>query len=111
MNKGNAQHAIVFEAIALALALDADTELLAAGVALLGKFIGLRDPNLKYLGLENMVRLAGVPAVMETVNRCAFEHPFVTGPQFYAQHCGLKKCVIVLNRVPKGDSCWHRLAD
>ena len=71
MNKGNAQHAIVFEAIALALAVDADTELLAAAVALLGKFIGLRDPNLKYLGLENMVRLAGVPAVMDTVNRCA----------------------------------------
>ena len=75
MNKGNAQHAIVFEAIALALAVDANTDLLAAGVALLGKFIGLRDPNLKYLGLENMVRLAGVPAVMETVNRCAFSNP------------------------------------
>lgn len=72
VNKGNAQHAIVLEAIALALAVDAGTELLAAGVALLGKFIGLRDPNLKYLGLENMVRLAGVPAVMETVNRWPF---------------------------------------
>ena len=71
MNKSNAQHAIVLEAIALALAVDAGAELLASGVALLGKFIGLRDPNLKYLGLENMVRLAEVPAVMETVNRWA----------------------------------------
>ena len=32
INKSNAQHAIVFEAIALALAIDAGTELLSAGV-------------------------------------------------------------------------------
>lgn len=31
VNKNNAQHAIVFEAIALALALEADSELLTAG--------------------------------------------------------------------------------
>ncbi len=40
-------------------------------MALLGKFISVREPNIKYLGLENMVRLAEVPAVAETVNRCA----------------------------------------
>ena len=40
-------------------------------VGLLGRFIGVREPNLKYLGLENMVRLAEVPAVMETVSKCA----------------------------------------
>ena len=33
-----------------------------AGVSLLGKFISVREPNIKYLGLENMVRLAEVPA-------------------------------------------------
>ncbi len=32
INKNNAQHAIVFEAIALALALEADADLLTAGV-------------------------------------------------------------------------------
>ena len=42
-----------------------------AGVSLLGKFISVREPNIKYLGLENMVRLAEVPAVADTVNRCA----------------------------------------
>lgn len=42
-----------------------------AGVALLGKFISVREPNIRYLGLENMVRLAEVPAVADTVNRCA----------------------------------------
>lgn len=31
INKNNAQHAIVFEALALALALEADPELLTAG--------------------------------------------------------------------------------
>ena len=34
INKSNAQHAIVFEAVALALAIDAGTELLSAGVRL-----------------------------------------------------------------------------
>ncbi|CAK0759184.1 hypothetical protein CVIRNUC_002678 [Coccomyxa viridis] len=69
INKNNAQHAIVFEAIGLALALDADPDLLNAGVSLLGKFISVREPNIKYLGLENMVRLAEVPAVADTINR------------------------------------------
>ncbi|KAK9841331.1 hypothetical protein WJX74_004023 [Apatococcus lobatus] len=69
INKNNANHAIVFEAIALALALEADTELLTASVGLLGKFISVREPNIKYLGLENMVRLAEVPAVNDAIVR------------------------------------------
>ena len=69
INKNNAQHAIVFEAVSLALAMDADTELLQASVSLLGKFISVREPNIKYLGLENMVRLAEVPAVSDTIHR------------------------------------------
>ena len=70
INKNNANHAIVFEAIALALALEADTDLLTASVGLLGKFISVREPNIKYLGLENMVRLAEVPAVNDAIVRC-----------------------------------------
>ena len=69
VNKSNAQHAIVFEAVALALAVDADTEILTQAVGLLGKFISVREPNIKYLGLENMVRLAEVPAVNDTISR------------------------------------------
>lgn len=69
VNKNNAQHAIVFEAIALALALEADDDLLNQSVAMLGKFISVREPNIRYLGLENMVRLAGVPAVVDAVQR------------------------------------------
>ena len=71
VNKNNAQHAVVFEAIALALALEADAELLTASVALLARFISVREPNIKYLGLENLVRLAEVPAVADTIARCA----------------------------------------
>ena len=70
VNKNNAQHAIVFEAVALALALEADPELLVAAVGLLGKFISVREPNIKYLGLENLVRLAEVPAVADVLARC-----------------------------------------
>lgn len=40
-------------------------------MSLLGKFISVREPNIKYLGLENMVRLAEVPAVADTINRQA----------------------------------------
>ena len=69
INKNNAQHAIVFEAVALALALEADADLLGASVGLLGKFISVREPNIKYLGLENMVRLAEVPAVQDIITR------------------------------------------
>lgn len=71
VNKSNAQHSIIFEAVALALAVDADTEILAQAVSLLGKFITVREPNIKYLGLENMVRLAEVPAVNDVISRSA----------------------------------------
>lgn len=55
--------------MALALALESDVELLTASVSLLGKFISVREPNIKYLGLENMVRLAEVPAVAVAIQR------------------------------------------
>ena len=45
--------------------------LLLQAINLLGKFISVREPNIKYLGLENMVRLAEVPAVNDVISRCA----------------------------------------
>lgn len=65
VNKNNAVHAIVFEAVAVAIALE-EPELMTMGVALLAKFLSVREPNLKYLALENMARLAEVPAVVDT---------------------------------------------
>lgn len=41
MNKNNAVHAIVFEAVAVAIALE-EPELMAMGVALLAKFLSVR---------------------------------------------------------------------
>ena len=95
VNKNNAQHAVVFEAIALALALEADAELLTAGVALLARFISVREPNIKYLGLENLVRLAEVPAVADTIARRA---PLIT-PQVRTAH------TFVFLEWPSGDGC------
>lgn len=69
-NKNNAVHAIVFEGVAVALALD-DAELLTAGVALLARFLAVREPNLRYLALEALARLAAVPEVGEAVARAA----------------------------------------
>ena len=81
VNKSNAHHAIIFEAVALALATEADEEILGQAVSLLAKFINVREPNIKYLGLENMVRLAEIPAVNDVISRsavipgCLFSQP------------------------------------
>eukprot|EP00803_Ostreobium_quekettii_P002464 evm.model.scf_1061.2 EVM.evm.TU.scf_1061.2 scf_1061:6281-18352(+) len=68
-NKNNALHAILFEAIALCLHLDIDRSLLTASVAHVGKFLAVNDPNIKYLALENMSRLALVPEMLEAIRR------------------------------------------
>ena len=53
MNKANAQYAILFEAIALCLALDFSKDLLASSVTALGRFMSVRVSMLgfcSYLG-------------------------------------------------------------
>lgn len=59
-NRSNAEHSILFEAMNLMIHLedrcDPDTTRTAAG--LLGAFISSTDPNIRYLGLETMARLA-----------------------------------------------------
>ena len=45
------------QAVAVAIGLE-EPELLGLGVALLAKFLTVREPNLKYLALENMVSQA-----------------------------------------------------
>ena len=44
-------------------------QVLKVATGLLGKFIGMREPNIKYLGLESLMRLAEVPAVAETIDK------------------------------------------
>ncbi|XP_039031210.1 AP-2 complex subunit alpha-1-like [Hibiscus syriacus] len=69
VNKNNASHAVLFEALALVMHLDAEKEMLSQCVALLGKFIAVREPNIRYLGLENMARMLIVTDVQEIIKR------------------------------------------
>lgn len=45
-------------------------QVLRSATGLLGKFISTREPNIKYLGLETLMRLVEVPAVVETIDKC-----------------------------------------
>jgi hypothetical protein len=56
INKSNAQHAIVFEAIALAIAIDAGTELLSAGVRWLDIIVTSRS-HARDIALFSLCRL------------------------------------------------------
>jgi len=59
-NRSNAEHAILFEGINLMIELGdrCDPETLRTSAGLLGAFISSTDPNIRYLGLEAMARLA-----------------------------------------------------
>ncbi|XP_022729205.1 AP-2 complex subunit alpha-2-like isoform X2 [Durio zibethinus] len=69
VNKNNASHAVLFEALAFVMHLDAEKEMMSQCVALLGKFIAVREPNIRYLGLENMTRMLMVTDVQEIIKR------------------------------------------
>ncbi|KAG5515677.1 hypothetical protein RHGRI_036653 [Rhododendron griersonianum] len=69
VNKNNASHAVLFEALALVMHLDAEKEMMSQCVALLGKFIAVREPNIRYLGLENMTRMFMVTDVQDIIRR------------------------------------------
>eukprot|EP00271_Cylindrocystis_brebissonii_P023186 TRINITY_DN9462_c0_g1_i2.p1 TRINITY_DN9462_c0_g1~~TRINITY_DN9462_c0_g1_i2.p1 ORF type:complete len:1084 (+),score=251.00 TRINITY_DN9462_c0_g1_i2:248-3499(+) len=69
VNKNNAAHAVLFEALALVMHLDAEREMMAQCVGLLGKFIAVREPNIRYLGLENMARMLLVADVQESIRK------------------------------------------
>ncbi|KAH7689795.1 Clathrin/coatomer adaptor adaptin-like N-terminal protein [Dioscorea alata] len=49
--------------------LDAEKEMMSQCVALLGKFISVREPNIRYLGLENMTRMLLVADVQDIIKR------------------------------------------
>ncbi|XP_027347912.1 AP-2 complex subunit alpha-1-like isoform X2 [Abrus precatorius] len=67
VNKNNASHAVLFEALALVMHLDAEKEMMSQCVALLGKFIAVREPNIRYLGLENMTRMFMITDVQDII--------------------------------------------
>mmetsp|Transcript_35625 Transcript_35625/g.111112 ORF Transcript_35625/g.111112 Transcript_35625/m.111112 type:complete len:1029 (+) Transcript_35625:63-3149(+) len=59
-NRSNAEHSILFEAMNLMIHLEdrCDPETTRSAAGLLGAFISSTDPNIRYLGLETMARLA-----------------------------------------------------
>lgn len=60
INKSNADHAILFEAVNLIVCLGSSgpAQLREGAMKLLGKFISVREPNIRYLGLMTMAKLA-----------------------------------------------------
>lgn len=54
----NAQNAVLFEAIALAIHLDTDSSLVNNAAILLARFISSKETNVRYLGLDTMAHLA-----------------------------------------------------
>ncbi|KAF8873706.1 adaptin N terminal region-domain-containing protein [Gymnopilus junonius] len=54
----NAQHAVLFEAISLAIHLDTNSPLVGTAAVLLARFISSKETNVRYLGLDTMAHLA-----------------------------------------------------
>lgn len=65
----NAQNAVLFEAINLAIHLDSNSTLCAQAAQLLGRFISSKETNLRYLGLETMAHLAACADSLEPIKR------------------------------------------
>jgi len=71
INKSNADHAILFEAVNLIVCWgpSGPVQLRDGAMKLLGKFISVREPNIRYLGLMTMARLAQIEGSAEGVKK------------------------------------------
>ncbi|KAI8073274.1 adaptin N terminal region-domain-containing protein [Gongronella butleri] len=65
----NAQNAVLFEAISLAIHLDSNSTICAQAAALLGRFISSKETNVRYLGLETMAHLAACVDSLDPIKR------------------------------------------
>lgn len=63
----NAQNAVLFEAINLAIHMDTESSVVAKASVLLGKFILSRETNVRYLGLDTMAHLAACVESLEPI--------------------------------------------
>ncbi|CAK0873646.1 unnamed protein product, partial [Prorocentrum cordatum] len=70
-NRSNAEHAVLFEAMNLMIHLEdkCDPQLISMAAGLLGNFTQSTDPNIRYLGLETMARLATNAGTQEHLER------------------------------------------
>lgn len=71
LNKSNADHAILFEAVNLIVVWGASgpAQQREAAMRLLGKFISVREPNIRYLGLMTMARLAQLEGSNQSIKK------------------------------------------
>ncbi len=71
INKSNADHAILFEAVNLIVTWGSSgpAQLREGAMKLLGKFISVREPNIRYLGLLTMAKLAQLDGTAESIKK------------------------------------------
>ena len=69
IQQNNAQNAVLFEAISLAIHLDAKSSLVASAAVLLARFIMAKETNVRYLGLDTMAHLAARADSLEPIKR------------------------------------------
>lgn len=69
VQQNNAQNAVLFEAINLIIHLDTEQELMVQISTRLGKYIGSRETNVRYLGLEAMTHLAVRAETLDPIKR------------------------------------------
>lgn len=71
INKSNADHAVLFEAVNLIVCWGSSgpQSLRDGAMKLLGKFISVREPNIRYLGLLTMAKLAQLEGSGESIKK------------------------------------------
>jgi len=71
INKSNADHAVLFEAVNLIVCWGSSgpAALREGAMKLLGKFISVREPNIRYLGLLTMAKLAQLEGSAESIKK------------------------------------------
>lgn len=71
INKSNADHAILFESVNLIVVWGSagPVQLRDGAMKLLGKFISVREPNIRYLGLMTMAKLAQLDGSSESIKK------------------------------------------
>jgi AP-2 complex subunit alpha len=65
----NAQHAVLFEAISLAIHLDSSSPLVSTAALLLARFISSKETNVRYLGLDTLAHLAARADSLEPIKK------------------------------------------
>ncbi|BGP37473.1 hypothetical protein JCM10449v2_001379 [Rhodotorula kratochvilovae] len=69
VQQNNAQNAVLFEAINLAIHLDTESAVVQQAAHLLGRFILSKETNVRYLGLDTMAHLAARSDNLEAIKR------------------------------------------